>query len=401
MVSFATTCGTPPAAAAASLLFHCLLQSIIVAQAFSAVTNKVSAKWTDLSDFVAPVVPPRSGHAAFTPLDVGNRPRVWGGYVEEVDANGNVERHVTNDMWEWDGADSGWTKVDQGGEVPRPRLAAAMALVNDRPVLFGGWDPQTPGTGGVILDTLKEFDPPSNSWSVVDARIPDGPSSRHVALSLPSGVALMHNHRCDDHVIIYSVTKLLNLLYGRFSKQPTTGNAPSSRGLHAATMAGDKAIIFGGAAKSGEMSNEAFALDTNTWEWKSITIAGGIAPCPRAGPCLCTISDNCVLLFGGAEATDDGLNPRGDVWVLHFDADAGTGQWELLLDDNGGGESTSPGGPPSRNAATLSEIEYIEQAFDGTPPRDGEIRKCFVLQGGWAPFRKTYNDCFVLSVSCL
>lgn len=362
----------------------------------------IDAKWTDLShQEVNIVTPPRSGHVAFAPLDEPYSPRIFGGYIEEKDGStGEITRYAGNDMWRWGGVDRGWSKVDYADEnvMPQPRLAAAMCLVNDRPVLFGGWDPQTPGTGGVVLDTLEEFDTKSTAWkaNVIDARIPDGPTSRHVAVNLPDGTAIIHNHRCTDHVMIYSDSG--------FHKQSTTGPAPSSRGLHAATVAGNKAVIFGGAEQSGTMDNEVFMLDTRTWEWRQIQIENSkCIPCPRAAPCFVTAADNCVLLFGGAEATSTGLNPRGDLWALHFDPDEGVGRWELLVDDKGGGGSVLEGCPPPRNAATLSEIEpsptsTTAEAWD-VPAEDGEIRKSFVLQGGWHPFVRTYNDCFILSVS--
>ena len=356
---------------------------------------RIEANWADLSRQVEVPTPPRSGHVAFTSSDEPYSPLVFGGYVEEKDeTTGEITRRASNDMWKWYGSDEGWNKVDYGKEnvMPQPRLAAAMCLANNRPVLFGGWDPQTPGTGGVILDTLEEFDVKNKAWNAIDGtHIPGGPTSRHVALSLPDGNALIHNHRCTDHVLIYSGSD--------FHKQPVTGQVPSSRGLHAATMAGRAAVLFGGAEQSGTMNNEAFVLDTHTWEWKKIQIENTErAPCPRAAPCLVAISNNCILLFGGAEATASGLNPRGDLWALHFDPDAGTGQWELLIDDDGGGTSTVGGCPPARNAATLSEIEQLEEAWN-KPSEDGEIRKRFLLQGGWHPFVRTYNDCFVLSVS--
>ena len=359
----------------------------------------IDAKWTDLSHQVNIVTPPRSGHVAFAPADEPYSPRIFGGYIEEKDGpTGEITRYAGNDMWKWCGAGQGWSKVDYADEnvMPQPRLAAAMCLVKNRPVLFGGWDPQTPGTGGVILDTLEEFDTTSNAWkaNVIDARmLPDGPTSRHVALNLPDGTAMIHNHRCTDHVMIYSDSG--------FHKQSTTGPAPSSRGLHAATVAGGKAVVFGGAEQSGTMNNEVFVLDTNTWEWRAIQIENSeCVPCPRAAPCLVATADNCVLLFGGAEATSVGLNPRGDLWALHLNPDEGSGRWELLIDDKGGGGSVLEGCPPPRNAATLSEIEPTGAAEAwNVPAEDGEIRKSFVLQGGWHPFVRTYNDCFTLSVS--
>jgi Galactose oxidase, central domain len=244
--------------------------------------------------------------------------------------------------------------------------------------LLGGWDPQTQGTGGIILDTVHKLDmEETGEWTALPTALPNGPTSRHITLKFQESKAFLHNHRCSDHVWI------LDAETDSFTKQPTKGTAPSSRGLHCATMASDNvAVIFGGAAKDGVMSNEAFLLDTSTWKWTPIETDDGPCPTPRAGASLCCYNNFCVILFGGAETSEMGLNPRGDVWALHFDAESGKGQWELLLPDD-----DSKTGPEPRNAATLSPIQPLNGR--GT---------CFLLTGGWAPFRQTWNDCFVLRV---
>ena len=245
--------------------------------------------------------------------------------------------------------------------------------------MLGGWDPQTEGTGGIILDTIHKLVVSSGKWQELGSPLPDGPTSRHVSLTLPgSKKALIHNHRCTDHVLILDGDSDI------IREQATTGTAPSSRGLHAAAMAGKYAVIFGGAAKDGVMSNEVFLLDTESWDWTPVQLETEECPSPRAGACMCQYSDNCVLLFGGAETTEVGLNPKGDVWALQFDAQQGTGRWNLVLDETSGEDAPAP-----RNAATLSKIEPIND-------KGGSF---YLLSGGWAPFRETWNDCFVLRVS--
>lgn len=313
--------------------------------------------------------PPRSGHVAFK---VKDRLFVFGGYAEDEDMN----RYVTNDLWEW--KDGGWEQQHPSGEA-HPRLVSSAVVLNDSPYVMGGWDPQTEGTGGIFLNTVNKLDLEKDAWSELAAELPDGPSSRHVALAYKKSKAFLHNHRCDDHVWVFDGDD------ESFTKQPTTGTAPSSRGLHTATMANDNtAVIFGGAAKDGVMSNEAFLLNTDTWKWTPIETTGE-CPSPRAGACLACYSDSCVLLFGGAESSfDAGLVPKGDVWALSFDAKTGKGEWIQLLPDE-----QDNGGPEPRNAATLSPIDAVDD-------RGG---KHYLLTGGWAPFRKTWNDCFVLRVA--
>lgn len=78
-------------------------------------------------------------------------------------------------------------------------------------------------------------------------------------------------------------------------------------------------ILFGGAAQDGKMSNELFVLDIRTWKWKKMKFDDGgdddddehpVMPSPRAAPCLASLTDGCVILFGGAKAKEQDLNPR-------------------------------------------------------------------------------------------
>ena len=83
---------------------------------------------------------------------------------------------MVNDLWnfvpyqestlEEKSSSWGWTKVLKNKEeyIPGPRLATALKVLpssnNDsaQAVLLGGWDPQTAGTGGVVLDDVSMLD---------------------------------------------------------------------------------------------------------------------------------------------------------------------------------------------------------------------------------------------------
>ena len=239
------------------------------------------------------------------------------------------------------------------------------------------WDWEV-GTGGIILDSVHQLDVSTMKWTTLETTVPDGPTSRHVVVSLPSGKeAVLHNHRCIDHVLIFKDEK--------FTKQETSGEAPSSRGLHSATMLDENnVLIFGGAAQNGQMSNEVFVLNVNTWIWNKILIdENAPLPTPRASPCIASVCDGCVIMFGGAEATVFGLKPRGDLWELNIDVEEGKGNWSLLVDDENG--------PPPRNAATLCEIFPSSETIDSS-------KKHYLLHGGWAPFKKTWSEPTVLRV---
>jgi hypothetical protein len=449
--------------------------------------QKYSAEWIDLlspnsydatssssstpsiSALPGKIYPPRSGGVSFT---IPDKPRLlsFAGYAEEITTASTVERFVVNDLWEFvpyqhDNESSNnqqweWSKVLQNEEVdyiPGPRLATALAVLplsssadtttsssgqnNEHialsAILLGGWDPQTPGTGGIILDDVSILDMDTLKWSTCTitsssnsekecVTVPGGPTSRHVAvsLSIPSenadndgttrrNVICLHNHRCDDHVLILSTVDETSTAI-EWKRQPTTGEAPSSRGLHcAATIHNSQTmVIFGGAAKDGNMSNESFILDTTTWKWTKLDCSGTMnLPSPRAGACLCTLDNETVLLFGGAMPSSGGLVGLNDVWILNVDLERGVGRWDCLIenaDDRVGDKSDDTLRPPGRNAATLCPInatklllaDIIWKASVSTSSvaeeNDGSY---FLLNGGWYPFRKTYDDIFLLRIS--
>lgn len=381
--------------------------------AFAANNNpSYSAEWINLSSGAFPppgiIEPPRSGAQT---ISCGGKILTFAGYAEEV-VDDAVERDVVNDLWEFvpyqkDKATWGWKQVIAAGEdnSPGPRLAFAMAAMPSASNAFviGGWDPMVPGTGGKILDDVSMLDVQTMQWSQpkstddsLSTTVPGGPTSRHVAVALSDDIICLHNHRCEDHVLLLH-TKNNDQNKVKWDHQKTSGEAPSSRGLHCATTIGTSKtknmVIFGGAAQDGRMSNEAFVLDSTTWKWTKINCDGEDAPAPRAGACLCALDDNSVLLFGGAMPSEGGLVGLNDVWVLHVDS----GRWECLLQhqtvDN---DLSSSAFPPGRNAATLTEIDAKDMLPDASTFGDS---RCYLLQGGWAPFRKTFNDVYVLRIS--
>lgn len=373
-----------------------------------------SADWIDLQSLPSPpgqILPPRSGANT---ISSGGKILTFAGYAEEL-VDETVERYVVDDLWEFvpyqeeeeENSEWGWKQRIAAGQdetSPGPRLAFVMAGLpsSSNAFVLGGWDPQVPGTGGVILDDVAKLDSDSLKWSnPTDAdgklsSIPEGPTSRHVAVALSDDTICLHNHRCVDHVLLMqTLDKEQNKV--QWVRQETSGDAPSSRGLHCAAAIGTNMCIFGGAAQNQLMSNEAFVLDTTTWKWTKID-CGDNAPAPRAGACLCALDDNSVLLFGGAKPTEGGLLGLNDVWVLHVDdLETGKGRWECLIEyQSVENDSSGSSFPPGRNAATLTEID-AKKMLPGSACAESD--KCYLLQGGWAPFKKTFNDVFVLRIT--
>lgn len=397
---------------------------------------------SSLSTYISP---PRSGHVAFV---LENHVHVFGGYAEESsllpggDSNNNrVSRYPLNDLWRFETASQSWKclqtadlwTIDQSEDhydaangmtgkrtsnnwpmdIPQQRLAAAAVGLSNQVLLLGGWDSQEAGTGGIILNNIDrlwlEDAPPSSSLSTkvhwkIDPSVNLGdPTSRHVVVAISDSLALVHNHRCTDHILLVKVSPDDPNAPPMVRKQPTTGSSPPSpRGLHAATFLPQhqKMVIFGGAAQSGDMSNECFVLDIQSWEWTKVEYDEKDIPTPRASPCLCTVIEGketatCVM-FGGADRSkaDDGVPLHGcdDLWLLHLtmpsnsnknDKKVVSAKWEPL--------ETSIN-PPGRNAATLTPLPQEDDT-------SGSSTRTYILQGGWYPFRTTHHETYILQLT--
>lgn len=321
---------------------------------------------------------------------------VFGGYAE-VSKGGEFVRYPTNDLWKFEPGETSWKLVkasdlhvdgcDECNEstvMPQQRLAAAAATIGDSAFIFGGWDPQTPGTGGVILDSISQFSASKGDWMGPNLRTISLPetTSRHVTISISDDSILLHNHRCTDHVLLFQKDSSSNKY--TLNRQATSGTAPSPRGLHAACkLRQNHVVVFAGAAQDQTMSNEVFVLNLSSWTWKKLAPSTASVPVPRASPCMCPLDETTCIVFGGATPSSTGLEGLNDLWLMKADIDGGSVAWEKLEVE----ESESI--PPGRNAATLMPVQLP----------DFENCQCFLLSGGWFPFVTTHNDSFVLKVT--
>lgn len=299
------------------------------------------------------VSPPRSGHTAAYDAARG---QVWlfGGYAEYE----GKRRQVTNDVWCYD---DGWTQMLAPTDVrskPRPRLCSASAIIDGQLAIFGGWDPEKEGTGGTILDDVWTLDLDRLEWARHEP-MPRGPCSRHVAVDV-AGTVVVHTFRCEDSVLVWDD--------GRLVEQRTSGQPPSSRGLHSAAAVGRDLVVFGGADKKGDMRSDVWALDTKKWTWRQLA-EDGAGPTARAGSCASSFDSEFIVCCGAERTHDGGLVPRADVWTF----DVPKRKWTQRHD----------GDVQPRNAASLS----------GPRPDSS-----FLLHGGWHPFLETYSDSALLTL---
>ena len=319
---------------------------------------------TTATAFTAPswthrtVGPQVSGHAAS--VDEDGRTLAYGGLMDGAGSPCTDELHAFGD--------GAWSKLETIGEAkPGKRMYASSAVLDGAYYLFGGWDPEAPGTGGAFLDDAWRLDLGSLKWTALDA-LPCGPVSRHTSCTV-GNLILVHTFRstlvCDGDAV---------------RMQPTTGEGPAGFSMCAAAPLGQhEMLVFGGSTKTQGMTGDAFVLDTRTWEWRKLrTVTGEAVPTPRGSSCAAPIDGRTCVIYGGAGLGGDGyaggagLTPFDETWTLHVDGDeASWTRLELGL------------APPARVAASLS------------PLPSGE----FLLHGGWTPLTKeTFDASYVLKL---
>ena len=93
---------------------------------------------------------------------------------------------------------------------------AASAFIEQSFYIFGGWDPEAPGSGGTFKDEAWQLDLDTMVWTVM-APMPCGPISRHTACTLGDGTVLVHTFRG---------VFVLDQASGTLSEKSTSGDKP-------------------------------------------------------------------------------------------------------------------------------------------------------------------------------
>jgi len=127
----------------------------------------------------------------------------------------------------------------------------------------------------------------------------------------------LHANRFLDDVIVYDTRA------ERWFTPPCVGQTPCPRRAHSAALLGNVMIICGGFAGNG-CSNDAAALDLDTWTWSRLKVESASVPCPRGGHSA-AVHDGVMYIHGGWDTTPA---YHSDVWSFRCDLAKGTCCWE-------------------------------------------------------------------------
>lgn len=178
---------------------------------------------------------PRYGHAAAV---VGTSAYVFGG-------KGPGEA-VHNDLYRLDVVRWTWSVVPSTTAPPLGRFGHAMVAVEDKLVVFGGWD------GSSIFNDLWVFDTKSSSWikPVVDGPAPSPRHGHTMVLSPATGRLIVWGgwSRSDKGLPDYRKDgQELDTETMTWVRPRTTGERPTGRYWHCAGMVSDRfMVVLGG-----------------------------------------------------------------------------------------------------------------------------------------------------------
>jgi hypothetical protein len=363
---------------------------------------KVSSwTWSSSSRQVDNIGPKVSGHSCSVASTNPDKLILFGGLT------GSGGSPTTANLWKYeqeddDSTDGGssesrrrWDLLPrnvQGISRPGRRMYSASAVLagdntqHESFYLFGGWDPEEPGSGGKFLSDIWRFSLKTNKWDLCSAFLPF-PVSRHSACAIG-----------PDDIVIYTHKGILLFSFdGRdwsVSEQSTTGDGPDGLSMcatcgisngYSSSGLGQDLLVFGGSTQAQELSSATYVLCTQSWTWRKLVVDDDQQdfPAPLASSCASNVigRDNQCVIFGGATVGETGLIPQRDTWLLTVNGDSA--EWKKIAvggedDDDDDDDSCRPEG---RVAASLTAI-------------GDEI----ILQGGYDPVTKeTYDQTWVLS----
>ncbi|MBI4321866.1 MAG: hypothetical protein HY675_25510 [Chloroflexi bacterium] len=199
----------------------------------------------DNSEFVkvTPANSPPSARHSYAATTYNGKLYIFGG----VGANGSV----LNDAWSYDPATRAWTQLSQQGQLPEARYQHTAVSIGDFIYIFGGF---TQG-GGLTLDYAYRFDPLTGTWL-----------ERGSAFASRAGhSAVVYN----DKMYIWGGQTYGNVLFNSMrmydpqtNSWPTvsqlSGTLPVSRTLQSTASADDKIYIFQGRSAGNPEFGDAF-----------------------------------------------------------------------------------------------------------------------------------------------
>jgi N-acetylneuraminic acid mutarotase len=243
--------------------------------------------WTDAAP--AGSVPDGGSYAPMVYDPISGRAILFGGWSLDRQLGGT---------WVYDPIENTWTDLAPAGSAPSARSGHSMAYdpLNDKVILFGGWEMETETVFG---DTWS-YDPKTNTWTELS---PAG--------SVPPAR--------DGHTMVYAEYEGLIFLFGGYNGTDwlndlwvydvaadawteiiPAGDLPAPRVGYSMVYddAKDRLIVFGGYDGNWALG-DMWAYEPSTNAWTELTSAGDMPSARASSGMVYDSKSGEVILFGG------------------------------------------------------------------------------------------------------
>ncbi|GMH99252.1 hypothetical protein TrVE_jg10284 [Triparma verrucosa] len=268
-----------------------------------------------------------------------------------------------------------------GPAPPTPRWGHTTTMIdNNRIIVYGGQCVEEDGE--VIMSDLTIYDLEKREWE--DPLNCDGiPRQWHTSTYIPERQLLVafggetttttagkSKSEITDEVMVLDVDMML------WYPPKVSGDVPSGRSGHSATMLPSRELVIFGGNKNGRWHSSFACLDTFSWSWTQPS-AQGNAPKPRAYH-TATAVGNKIVIFGG----NDKQGVLDSLCILERIEGEGDKGWRW---SNPNVLGTGPAGRTGHSAVALDDDNIL-------------------IHGGWDPYVEgdeevMFKDSFILDVN--
>ncbi|GLC41365.1 hypothetical protein PLESTB_001019800 [Pleodorina starrii] len=206
-----------------------------------------------------------------------------------------------------------WTQLEaagEGGKKPLPRYESAAAVLDGSIYVLGG------NYGGRYLSDVWALDLTTGAWSPLQlqhAAAAEGaaatdavaaaaapafpPTAGHTVTAWKGKLFVLGGHTKAKGGTAMAL-RVVDPAALTFEEPEVSGQAPSARGGHTATLVGNKVWVTGGEDSGRRALADVHVLDLETMSWSTPEVSGK-APLGRSASCATALHDRYIVIFGG------------------------------------------------------------------------------------------------------
>lgn len=283
----------------------CRLMAAAVLLCLPAAVGRTFVAWTEKQSNAATNLGPSGGRAsmAFAQQSIGQS--IGGAPLSDVlwmfgGISDTAPLNYSRELWGYTASTGQWQSVALQGSTPPPLVGASMCVLGNSLYVFGGAN-----FDSAAYSDIYSYSTASSQWSLMNIAgfAPTARAYHAMACTAyvsPSKIFVFGGETASGTLLSDTVQLTDPTGTGvAWSLPPVTGSIPSARRSHTLTHSNGKLYLFGGSGTSGTKMSDCYRLDVSTLVWTSLATSGDV-PTGRDGH-TATILDEKLYIFGGAD----------------------------------------------------------------------------------------------------